>query len=107
MVPARGVLVALVATLVTIALGTLVAWAIEVAGPATHDLAAPAAPAAPAEVSAMERTLFDEAAQGLDSHDQAERALATYGWVDRARGIVHIPIDVAIDLVISRQEAAR
>lgn len=104
-VPSRGVLVSLVATLAIIALGTLVAWAIEAAGGATG--AARPAPAAPTEVNAMERTVFDERAQGLESRDQAEQALRAYGWIDRERGIIHIPIDVAIDLTIAGQEAAR
>jgi hypothetical protein len=28
--------------------------------------------------------------------------LTTYGWVDRSRGVIHIPIDRAMDLVIAR-----
>lgn len=104
-VPSRGVLISLVATLATIALCTLVAWAIEVFGGGA--VAARPAPAVPTEASAMERTLFDERAQGLESHDQAEHELGAYGWIDRERGIIHIPIDVAIDLTIARQEAAR
>src|SRR5690242_15878253 len=31
-----------------------------------------------------------------------EAALTTYGWVDSKNGIVHIPIDRAIDLVLQR-----
>jgi len=32
----------------------------------------------------------------------AERRLTGYGWVDRQAGIAHIPIDQAMDLVVTR-----
>jgi hypothetical protein len=31
-----------------------------------------------------------------------ERILKSYGWIDRANGVVHIPIDHAIDLIVAR-----
>jgi hypothetical protein len=34
--------------------------------------------------------------------EDAEDWLHSYGWVDRQRGVVHIPIDRAIDLIIER-----
>lgn len=40
-----------------------------------------------------------EAAVGLRA-DQ-ERLLASYGWVDRAAGVVRIPVDRAAELVIA------
>ena len=33
---------------------------------------------------------------------QQEATLHSYGWVDRQAGVVHIPIDQAIDLVLQR-----
>ncbi|HKM89274.1 MAG TPA: hypothetical protein VJX29_01565 [Candidatus Acidoferrales bacterium] len=38
---------------------------------------------------------------------QQEKSLDTYGWVDRSRGIVHIPIERAMDLVLERGLPAR
>lgn len=39
--------------------------------------------------------------------DQRQR-LSSYGWVDRTRNTIHIPIDVAIErLVAGQREAAR
>lgn len=35
-----------------------------------------------------------------------ERSLSTYGWVDRQRGVVRVPIDRAIELLIERGEPA-
>src|SRR5438552_3495509 len=31
-----------------------------------------------------------------------DAALNTYGWVDRSKGVVHIPIQHAIDLILER-----
>lgn len=33
---------------------------------------------------------------------QEEQRLHSYGWVDQGQGIVHIPIDAAIDLIVER-----
>lgn len=35
-------------------------------------------------------------------HERETARLYAYGWVDRARGVVHIPINVAMDLVAER-----
>lgn len=35
-------------------------------------------------------------------HAQEDRLLGSYGWVDRAHGVVHIPIDQAMELVLKR-----
>jgi hypothetical protein len=34
--------------------------------------------------------------------DAEDKALSTYGWVDQKNGVVHIPIDRAIDLLAQR-----
>jgi hypothetical protein len=31
--------------------------------------------------------------------ERERRALERFGWVDRAQGLVHVPIDVAMELV--------
>ena len=41
----------------------------------------------------------------LRAKDQQE--LDSYGWVDRTRGIVHIPIEKAMDLILERGLPAR
>ena len=38
-------------------------------------------------------------------HEMAER-LGGYGWVDEGAGVVHIPIDKAIDLLVERGSVA-
>jgi hypothetical protein len=39
--------------------------------------------------------------------DAEDQTLATYGWVDREKGVVRIPIDRAIDLLAQRGLPAR
>ena len=41
----------------------------------------------------------------LRAHEQTE--LTTYGWVDQKSGVVHIPIDRAMDLLVERGLAVR
>ena len=62
---------------------------------------------APTEISGIEQQLFDEPAQGLSERELVRKRLGSYGWVDREREIVHIPIDRAIDLYLERQGGAR
>ena len=56
----------------------------------------------PPEVNAMETVPFTVEAQGLASHQVAEAWLSGYGWVDRGRRIVRVPIDVAFDVHLAR-----
>jgi hypothetical protein len=35
-------------------------------------------------------------------HAEEDRMLSTYGWVDQKTGVVHIPIDQAMDLQLQR-----
>ena len=37
---------------------------------------------------------------GQALNDQKGRALSTYGWVDRERRIIRVPIDQAMDIVV-------
>ncbi len=64
-----------------------------------------AQPAAPAEtrLSNVEQTPIWDAEDGLALRRRQERALAGWGWIDRDAGIATIPIDRAIDLVVSRE----
>ena len=51
---------------------------------------------APREPTATPRLQIDAAADLAAHRAAARRALTTYGWVDRARGIVRVPIDQAM-----------
>ncbi len=91
-----------VAALIVFFLGSLAAGmgmvsmrrAVNPAGP-------PALPAeaGQAKIGFVEQRLFEHANQGVAWRAQAQRRLATTGWVDREKGVVHIPIDRAMELV--------
>ena len=64
------------------------------AGPA----ALPAA-AGRAKIGMVEQRLFEHSNMGPVWREAARRRLQAYGWVDKEQGIVHIPIDRAMDMV--------
>lgn len=45
----------------------------------------------------LDTGLFMVPTEGERERQAAEERLRSYGWVDRARGIVHVPIEVAIE----------
>jgi hypothetical protein len=61
--------------------------------------------AIPNQVNTSETPPFTVEAQGLDDNARADAWLGSYGWVDRQRGIVHVPLDAAYELYLGRQQA--
>ncbi len=62
-------------------------------------------PAMPSElgkqkIGIVEQQLFENATRWTDERDAQRRKLESYGWVDRKAGVVHIPVDRAMDLVV-------
>lgn len=53
-----------------------------------------------AKIGIVEQRLFENANQNVAWREQAYRRLGSVGWVDRARGIVHVPIEQAMDRVV-------
>jgi hypothetical protein len=53
---------------------------------------------APHEVATVKQELFAIPNPALDLKAQQRAELASFGWIDRARQIVHIPIEAAIEL---------
>lgn len=51
-------------------------------------------------VARVRQDLFDERLGGRSLNQAKRRDLETYGWVDKERGVVRIPIDRAMDLVV-------
>jgi hypothetical protein len=51
-------------------------------------------------VARTPQDLFEEGGPGRALNERKRRELESYGWVDRERRIVRIPIDAAIDLVV-------
>jgi hypothetical protein len=55
----------------------------------------------------VEETLIESAASGWARRDDQRRILRRYSWVDRERGVVHIPIDRAIDEFVRQEQERR
>ncbi len=59
----------------------------------------PAPPeAGKAKIGIVEQRLFENTITGEEWLREQRRRLDGYGWVDRKAGVVHIPIDRAMDL---------
>ncbi len=59
-------------------------------------------PKAPTVLPPEPRLQSDPRADLLSYEAEKERRLESYGWVDRDKGIVHIPIEVAMKRLASR-----
>src|SRR5262249_8111460 len=68
---------------------------------------APPAPFAPREIATVEQTLILDVERGMDLRRRQEEALARAAWIDRDAGLAQIPIDVAMQAVVEREEARR
>jgi hypothetical protein len=61
------------------------------------------APAVPTElglskIGLVEQQLFESADRGARDREARRKRLGSYGWVDRKAGVVHLPIDRAMEL---------
>lgn len=54
----------------------------------------------------IELGLFDLEAPGLERRNRGRRRLQSHGWIDRDRGIAHIPIDQAMQLSLDQLQTA-
>jgi hypothetical protein len=52
------------------------------------------------KIGVVEQQPFDKAERGVRDRAAREDRLRSYGWVDRGRGVVHVPIDRAMELVV-------
>jgi hypothetical protein len=97
-VPLRRVLVTLLATIGVAVAAGCVAWLL------LRTYERDRAPlVVPGEVpSGISHGLASVERRGQRLAAEADSVLATYGWVDRERGIVRIPIERAIAIVASR-----
>ena len=60
--------------------------------------AMPAAAGTP-KIGMVEQRLFEHSNMGVAWRERQQRRLATFGWVDKQKGIAHIPIDQAMEMV--------
>jgi len=54
------------------------------------------------EISTVNQTLFDRDRRALRLDEENEARLTGFGWVNRDAGLAFIPIDAAMELVLSR-----
>lgn len=57
-------------------------------------------------VNGIQQRTFDKTPVATELKAAQLQKLASYGWVDRDRGVVHLPIERAIDLWIERSRVA-
>lgn len=102
-VPARRLASIGLAGLLVFGAGAL--WATSVQRDATGSVRADTAPrpalAGDREVGMVYQRRFDEPI-AAPRRDEAHRRLESTGWVDRDAGVVHVPIDQAMEIVVQR-----
>ncbi len=103
LVPGWKVVLCIGATLVISAV--LVAWAVQAVDARQAELrpsgALPERWLGPRHMVAKVREDLFDARRGASLDGQQRAELDSYGWVDRDRGIVHIPIQRAIDRLVA------
>ncbi len=72
----------------------------------------PAGPSEPQELGKAEINIVNTGLIQLDTRAYEERnqqlqRLHEYGWVDRDAGVVHVPIEQAIERIVSEQQQRR
>jgi len=101
-VPSGRLVLTGVWALVIFFLGSLVAGLAMVS--IRHEVNPAGPPALPVEtgqakIGLLEQRLFEHANQGVAWRAQAMERLHSTGWVDRSKGVVHIPIERAMEMV--------
>ena len=105
----KKIIIVGVVSLVTFAVSALIAWFI-LRGTIDHLEATQGRPPPPSEIGKDEIGIVDQPdfAQDrrLDEWRAAKRKrLGSYGWSNRDKNLIHIPIDRAIDELVSRAAA--
>jgi hypothetical protein len=108
--PFAKIVLTAAAAVVVFTVGILWAWGI-LRGP-RPDLRGPgsvmgAARIGQAEIGIVDQVPFASAAGPEPSRAEAARHLASYGWVDRRRGIIHVPVEQAIERLLRAAGGAR
>lgn len=82
-----------------IAGGLTVAWMHRQQRALNPDYPVMPAAAGQRKVGIVEQQLFENANRAQALREQQQRRLRSAGWVDRERGLVHLPVDRAMELV--------
>jgi hypothetical protein len=56
------------------------------------------------EVGIVNQRMFSLDQRAAQKRLQQMNRLNTYGWLDRQAGVVHIPVDVAMDMLVQEQK---
>jgi len=105
--PYRKIVGVGLASVIVFALGIL--WSTSLLKLATREMQ-PAGPAPmPPGVNQYEVGIVNQRMFSLDQRAAQKRLqqmnrLSTYGWLDRQAGVVHIPIDVAMDMLVQEKK---
>jgi hypothetical protein len=84
----------------------LMAWTLRALSPPQSAVAPPAGSLDPAKLIPTEPRLQVDAPRDLRTMRKHEDAvLNSYDWIDKQRGIVRIPVDRAIELLVQRGES--
>lgn len=59
------------------------------------------------EINIVDQELFELETRAYRDRHEKENRLNSYGWVDRSKGIIHEPIDRAMDEVVEEEAARR
>jgi hypothetical protein len=65
----------------------------------------PSVTVAPREINMIDQSLFAAHEPSLGNWDAKARELNSYGWVNRERGIVRIPVSRAMQIIVDRSHA--
>jgi hypothetical protein len=60
---------------------------------------APPAEAGKPKIGMIEQRLFEHSNMGVAWREGQQRRLGSFGWVDKQKGVAHIPIDQAMEMV--------
>lgn len=102
------VIIAAVGVLITVAASAVPAWILERRSLFWLDAPVRASnlPVTPREIGLPDQTLLESQATESRSREKQRQRLERYGWIDRERGLVHIPIERAMTLLVAEQAAA-
>ena len=86
--------------LILFGIGVGATWLIQ--APNRHQGMDVPAPVGRPEISTVNQTLFDRDRRALRMEQDTQARLTGFGWADRDAGLAFIPIDTAMELVLSR-----
>ncbi len=105
--PYRKIVGVGIASVVVFALGIF--WSTALLNGAAKEMQPVGPPPLPSGVNQYEVGIVNQRMFSLDQRTAQKRLqqmnrLNSYGWLDRQTGVVHVPIDVAMDMLVQEQK---